>query len=97
MDVGGNHPFRFQRLLDDGRCIPYLDQGFEDMRPRQLLPKCYVRSGSYYLTKVKSLIQKKSLVNSPTKGYLHRGFEPINIDSKNELLLAEIQLSGLSK
>ena len=33
VEVGGHHPFRMKRLLDDGRLINYLDQGFEDMRP----------------------------------------------------------------
>ena len=31
--------------------INYIDQGFEDMRPRQALPKVFIRNGAIYLSK----------------------------------------------
>ncbi len=89
-DVGGNHPFRFQRLVNDALCIPYIDQGFEDMRPRQDLPKCYIRSGSYYLNSVKNVINYNSLVTQPVFGYCHTKCSPINIDTILDFKLAEI-------
>ena len=38
-EVEGNHPFRMKRLTSSGECINFIDQGFEDMRPRQSLQK----------------------------------------------------------
>ena len=91
--VDSYHPFRFKRVLEDNRCISYIDQGFEDMRPRQLLPDCYIRSGSYYLSTVSTIINKKSLVNEPVYGFIHSGIEPINIDNTNDLYLANLQMT----
>ena len=92
IDSGDYHPFRQKRLLSDGTCISYIDQGSEDLRPRQSLPKSYLRSGSYYIFKVLDLKESKSILPSPTYGYIHKEFIPVNIDNKNDLLLAEIQL-----
>lgn len=92
-DVGGNHPFRFQRLVNDTHCVPYIDQGFEDMRPRQDLPKCYIRSGSYYLNSVKNVINHNSLLTQPVFGYLHTKCNPINIDTILDFKLAEIVMT----
>lgn len=49
VDVGGNHPNRMKKLLPDGKLVNFVEQGFEDMRPRQLLPPVYIREGSIYL------------------------------------------------
>ena len=61
-DVGGNHPFRMKRI-EGGSLVNFIDQGFEDMRPRQTLPKVYIRSGSIYLSSVKSILASHSLVS----------------------------------
>ena len=92
-DVGGNHPFRFQRLVNDTHCVPYIDQGFEDMRPRQELPKCYIRSGSYYLNSVENIVNHNSLLTQPVFGYRHSKCDPINIDTILDFKLAEIVMS----
>ena len=92
VDSGDYHPFRQKRLLSDGSCISYIDQGCEDLRPRQNLPKTFLRSGSYYICPVSDLKKNKSILPPPTFGYIHKEFIPVNIDNKNDLLLAEIQL-----
>jgi len=90
VDVEGYHPFRMKRLLHDGTCISLIDQGFEDMRPRQVLPKCYIRSGSYYITRASSFLESHKLVNEPTYGYLHTHTIPVNIDSELDFTLASL-------
>ncbi|MEC9248613.1 MAG: acylneuraminate cytidylyltransferase family protein, partial [Pseudomonadota bacterium] len=45
------HPFKMKRRSESGEIYNYIDQGFEDMRPRQLLPKVYKRNGAIYLSK----------------------------------------------
>ena len=36
--IDSEHPFRMKRLIAGNRLINFIDQGFEDMRPRQELP-----------------------------------------------------------
>ena len=50
VSVEGYHPFRMKRMIGHS-LINYIDQGFEDMRPRQVLPKVFIRNGAIYLSK----------------------------------------------
>ncbi len=88
--VNSYHPFRMKRLTNDMECIDFIDQGFEDMRPRQSLTKVYIRSGNFYITYIKSLLEFNTLLPKPTKGMIHE--DPniaVNIDNINDLYLAE--------
>jgi len=62
------HPFRMKRMLEDGRLINYIDQGFEDMRPRQSLPKVYRRAGSVKVIRRAVIMEKNYLVGDPCIG-----------------------------
>ena len=66
--VNSYHPFRMKRLTNDMECIDFIDQGFEDMRPRQSLTKVYIRSGNFYITYIKSLLEFNTMLPKPTKG-----------------------------
>lgn len=93
MDVGGYHPFRMKRLLDDGRLINYIDQGFEDMRPRQVLPKVYKRSGSGYVSWRSVVMEQDTLVGKHCRAYTVPDESAIDIDSEADILVAEYLLS----
>ena len=41
------HPFRLKRITKCGSLVNYIDQGFEDNRPRQDLLKVFRRAGQY--------------------------------------------------
>lgn len=89
-EVEGHHPFRMKRLVNDN-CIDFIDQGFEDMRPRQNLPKVYIRSGNFYISFINKLLESNSLLPKPTKGICHSDSNNgINIDNKYDLYLANI-------
>ena len=47
VSVDAEHPLRMKRIIGN-RLINYIDQGQEDMRPRQL-PPVYIRNGAIYL------------------------------------------------
>ncbi len=79
------HPFRMKRLLKDGRVINYIDQGFEDMRPRQSLPKVYRRAGSFYVSKRKVIVDEKTLVDKLCYGFVVSEETAIDIDTKKDL------------
>tara|TARA_Y100000739_G_C20597180_1_gene460965 strand:+ start:1613 stop:2305 length:693 start_codon:yes stop_codon:yes gene_type:complete len=88
-EVEGYHPFRMKRMTNNGECINFIDQGFEDMRPRQILPKVYIRSGNFYITKVNYLLENMSLVIHPCKGVVHKDSNlSINIDKYIDLEIA---------
>ena len=89
-EVEGYHPFRMKRLIDDN-CIDFISQGFEDMRPRQNLPKVFIRSGNFYISFIEKLLESNSLLPKPTKGICHSNSNNgVNIDNKNDLYLANI-------
>ena len=92
VDVEGYHPFRMKRVLDDGRLINYIDQGFEDMRPRQLLPPVYIRSGALYITRRAVLMEQDSFIGAHCKAYVMPQQRAVNIDSAFDLWLAQYLL-----
>jgi len=81
------HPFRMKRLLQDGRLINYIDQGFEDMRPRQTLPPVYRRAGSIYASRRSVVFDKETLVGDPCYGLLVPPETAVDIDSIVDLEL----------
>lgn len=92
-DVEGNHPFRMKRI-ENGLLVNFIDQGFEDMKPRQLLPSVYIRSGTIYAAAFGDIVKSKSMVPpGPSCPLILEGSEIINIDSYVDFKLAESFLS----
>lgn len=89
VDVGGHHPFRMKRLLDDGRLVNYIDQGFEDMRPRQQLPPVYIRSGALYITRRSVMMEQQRLIGDRCFGLVIPPERSINVDQTTDLYVAE--------
>lgn len=81
------HPFRMKRLLQDGRLINYIDQGFEDMRPRQSLPPVYRRAGSIYASRRSVIFDKETLIGDPCYGLFVPPETAVDIDSIVDLEL----------
>jgi len=88
VELSDKHPFRMKRLIGD-RLINYIDQGFEDMRPRQSLPKVYIRNGAIYVSTRRSFLSSESLVGEDCRAYLMPDSRSVNIDSEVDMLLAE--------
>ena len=84
------HPFRMKRLLNDGRLMNYIDQGFEDMRPRQQLPKVYRRAGSVYASRRKVVMEGNTLVGDPCIGVVVPPETAIDIDTEIDLELVRL-------
>ena len=93
VSVGANHPFRMKRMVGK-RLINYLDQGFEDMRPRQSLPPVYIRNGAIYLTSRKTLVEMGTLVGPHCLGFEMSAEDSINIDDPLDLQLARLYMDG---
>ncbi len=86
-DVEGNHPCRM-KLIKDDMLINYEDKETEDMRPRQELPKVYLRNGSLYLTSTEN-IENGNVVGSLQKPVIMDNLLSVNIDSNIDFIIAE--------
>lgn len=91
VSVEGNHPFRMKRLVGD-YLINYIDQGFEDMRPRQVLPPVYIRNGAIYLSRRDVVALQDQIVGSNCLGFEMPVAESVNIDDRLDFRMAELML-----
>jgi len=91
VSVGGNHPFRMKRMIGD-QLVNYIDQGFWDMRPRQILPNAYIRNGAIYLIKRDILLANEQLIGDKCLGLVMSDEDSVNIDTPLDLKLAELLL-----
>ena len=83
-NVEANHPLRM-KIFKSKYLINFIKQKKENMKPRQSLPKVYLRSGSIYLFKRNVLLRTNSIVGKKCYGIILKGKETINIDSKEQL------------
>jgi len=86
--IDSEHPFRMKRMIKENILINYIDQGYEDMRPRQDLPPVYIRNGSIYFTPAASIRNKDTLVTDEAYGYTMDSLHSINIDNMEDFLIA---------
>lgn len=92
-DVDGYHPFRMKRI-ENGFLVNFIDQGFEDMRPRQNLPKVYIRDGAIYGIDADEFDRLGQLVTDRCVPIISQGKKSINIDSILDFQLAENVLAN---
>lgn len=93
VEISHYHPFHMKRLIGD-RLVSYIDQGFEDMRPRQVLPPVYLRNGAIYLSRREVLVRDQSLVGPHCLGMVMAEEESVNIDGPLDFLLAAALIEG---
>ena len=92
-DVGGSHPFRMKRVIN-GYLTNFLEQGFEDMRPRQLLPKVFIRNGAIYLARTDLVMRENSFGGDRTLAYEMPSERSVNIDTELDFAVANHILSS---
>jgi CMP-N,N'-diacetyllegionaminic acid synthase len=86
-DVKSYHPYRM-KIFKNKKLKNFMNFKKENMLPRQLLPKVFIRSGSFYIIKKKNFFEYNSLVGKKCYGYEVKGKETINIDSLIDLKFA---------
>ncbi|MEL0008745.1 MAG: acylneuraminate cytidylyltransferase family protein [Flammeovirgaceae bacterium] len=92
VDVEGNHPLRMKKIEGD-YLTNYIDQGFENMNPRNELPKVYIRSGAIYAILTKNFYEEQSLVSNLCSPIILDKIETINIDSPLDFEFCEFILN----
>ena len=90
-DVKANHPFRMKKMKN-GFLKNFMDFEKENMKPRQFLPKVYIRSGSFYLITKESFNKCKSLVGKKCAGIELFDNETINIDTEDDFKYLKYKL-----
>jgi len=90
-DVQANHPFRMKKIKN-GYLKNFMNFENENMKPRQFLPKVYIRSGSFYLITKKAFHKYKSLVGKKCVGIKLYGNETLNIDTIDDLKFLKYKL-----
>ncbi len=93
VDVGANHPLRMKRVVD-GRLINYIDQGYENMQPRQELPPVYIRNGAIYAVKRDVLMENDSWVGDDVRAYIMPTERSVNIDAIQDLYLVNSYMNN---
>jgi CMP-N-acetylneuraminic acid synthetase len=89
VNVGANHPLRMKRVVATNHLVNYVDQGMEDMRPRQSLPPVYIRNGAIYAARRETLMEHNSFVGDDCRAYIMPKDRSINIDTEDDLIIAE--------
>ncbi len=84
------HPFKMKRLLSDGRVLNYIDQGKDEMRAYQLLPLVHRRAGSFYVSKIETVMKDNTLVGDPCFGLEVPPETAIDIDTPIDFAVAEV-------
>lgn len=87
VNVEGYHPLRMKVVSKD-IVLNYIDQGFENMIPRQELPPVYIRNGAVYITKCENIYKHNLMLSGKTGYYEMNSIESINIDSEMDLEFA---------
>jgi len=93
VEVEGYHPLRMKRVID-GCLVNYIDQGHEDMRPRQDLPPVYIRNGAIYATTRNTLMIEDSFTGKDSRAYIMPNERSVNIDTHQDLLLVQSYFKG---
>mgnify|MGYP006075339297 CR=1 FL=1 len=88
------HPFKMKRLINGDQLVNYIDQGFEDMRPRQELPSVYRRSGAVYASRRSVVMEEGTLVGDPCKAILVPEETAVDIDSSLDLELVRFLMKN---
>ena len=88
VEVNSYHPLRMKRIHKN-RLYNYIDTGIEDMRPRQELPKVYIRNGAIYLSKINDVLSLSTFSNPECIPFLMNEEDSINIDNESDFILAE--------
>ena len=88
--ITSNHPFRMKRIVDGDVLINFLDQGFEDVRPRQQLPPVYKRSGAVYASTRATVMDDGQIVGNRARAVIVPEDTAVDIDTPLDLALVRL-------
>lgn len=92
VQVQAVHPILMKRIEDD-RLLPYCIAEREGTRRQDFDPPAYMRNGAIYLTRRDVLVERGSIWGDSIRPYVMPEERSVSIDSRLDLLLADILLS----
>jgi N-acylneuraminate cytidylyltransferase len=90
------HPARLRRI-EDGRVAPFLREGgdVEGQQRQDFAQEVpYRRCGGFYLSRVRTVLEKNSLYGDVSLAYVMPEWRCVNIDAEHELQLARAMLES---
>jgi CMP-N,N'-diacetyllegionaminic acid synthase len=78
----------FVMKIDGGRLLPFLEGGLKITR-RQDAPKAYSRSGDFYFTRARTLLEANSIYGENCRPYIVTHSDRVNLDTMEDWSLAE--------
>jgi CMP-N-acetylneuraminic acid synthetase len=90
-DVGAYHPARMRQIVND-RLVELPVREPKEMARRQDLPPVYIRNGAIYAVKRDVVMLQNTMSGGDCRPYIMPEDRSVNVDSKLDLLLAEILL-----
>ena len=88
--VTTHHPFRMKRIVGDDILVNLIDQGFEDMRPRQSLPPVYQRSGAVYASRRNVILEQDTVVGMDARAVIVPEETGLEIDTMIDFELVRL-------
>ncbi len=79
----------FEKVSDNSQFLKLSSGDKEIIHRRQELPKCFIRNGSIYLTKTKTIMENKSLYGDNITWYEMEQQKSVNIDTLSDWVKAE--------
>ncbi len=92
--VMAHHPFRMKRIVNGDILINFIDQGFENMGPRQALPPVYQRSGAVYASTRATIVDQGTLVGADARAVIVPEETGLEIDTPLDLALVRLAIEG---
>ena len=86
-----HHPARIKKIIK-GKLHDFAVKEKLESRRQDLKPKAYVRSGSIYAMSRRFVLQEKRYFSGKSYAYILPSERTINIDDKNDLLVAKIKI-----
>lgn len=84
VEIKTDHPLRM-KVFKSKYLKNFIKQKKENTKPRQNLPKIFIRSGSIYLFARDVLMKRNSVVGKKCYGLILKDKEAINIDTQDQL------------
>lgn len=86
-----HHPARIKKIVK-GKLYDFIVKEKLESRRQDLKPNAYIRSGSIYAMSRKFVVQEKRYFSGESRAYILPSNRTINIDDKNDLLVAKNKL-----
>ena len=86
-----HHPARIKKIIK-GKLHDFAVKEKLESRRQDFKPKAYIRSGSIYAMSRRFVLQEKRYFSGKSYAYILPSERTINIDDKNDLLIAKIKI-----